>query len=261
MTARHSDTRLPFETPPTRRKRSPALFLSLIGLLTGFGAVYWSLEHGSTLDEGDMAADLVARGVQMPLTVATPEPAALPELARAVPVAPAAPERRPAAPSQAVSVSLRPLARPEALFAPGSASVPETDLTPAPVSGARTAPIAPAPAAIAEDSAADSRSGFDLMRQMSFGIVGSDASGTQAPPPPEPNRLAAAPPAQPIPETIAAPEAPDNLYVVQDGDSLHGIAFKTYGSMVRYLDILEANADVITHPSDLRAGMVLTIPD
>ena len=49
-------------------------------------------------------------------------------------------------------------------------------------------------------------------------------------------------------------------YTVQEGDSLAGIAFRTYGSTAAYLPLLQANADLLTSPSDLRAGMVLVLP-
>ena len=50
-------------------------------------------------------------------------------------------------------------------------------------------------------------------------------------------------------------------YTVQAGDSLPGIAFRFYGTTVAYLQILEANQEVVRNPADLRAGMVLTIPE
>ena len=60
--------------------------------------------------------------------------------------------------------------------------------------------------------------------------------------------------------TAPAP-APLRTYTVQEGDSLPGIAFKFYGSTVAYLSILQANPDQLTDPGDVRAGMVLTIPE
>ncbi|GAA4221254.1 nucleoid-associated protein YgaU [Sagittula marina] len=50
-------------------------------------------------------------------------------------------------------------------------------------------------------------------------------------------------------------------YTVKPGDSLPGIAFRFYGTTVAYLQILDANQDVVRDPAALRSGMVLTIPD
>ena len=41
-------------------------------------------------------------------------------------------------------------------------------------------------------------------------------------------------------------------YTVQPGDSLPGIAFRFYGTTVAYLQILDANQDVVRSPADLK---------
>lgn len=65
---------------------------------------------------------------------------------------------------------------------------------------------------------------------------------------------------------VAAPEpvktaVATRTYDVKQGDSLPGISFRFYGTTVGYLQILEANKDILPHPSDLQAGMTLRIPD
>lgn len=62
------------------------------------------------------------------------------------------------------------------------------------------------------------------------------------------------------PETAPA-SATARTYTVQPGDSLPGIAFRFFGTTVAYLQILDANQDVLRDPAQLRAGMVLTIPE
>ena len=66
-----------------------------------------------------------------------------------------------------------------------------------------------------------------------------------------------------VPEPVSspAPQSAARTYTVQPGDSLPGIAFRFYGTTAAYLQILDANTDVVRAPADLRAGMVLTIPD
>jgi nucleoid-associated protein YgaU len=47
---------------------------------------------------------------------------------------------------------------------------------------------------------------------------------------------------------------------VTGGDTLTGLAARYLGSSARYKEIYEANRDVLQAPNDLRAGMVLRIP-
>jgi len=106
-------------------------------------------------------------------------------------------------------------------------------------------PAAPQPSA--EDDV------MRALREMSYGIV----SELQKP--------VANPQATPRPQTAATRPAaeqgaPSRTYTVQAGDSLPGIAFRFYGTTVAYLQILEANRDLLTDPSQLSAGMTLRIP-
>lgn len=57
-------------------------------------------------------------------------------------------------------------------------------------------------------------------------------------------------------------ESPEKAltYVVQSGDTLSGIAHRTLGRSSRFLDIYEANRDVLNSPDDLRPGLTLKIP-
>lgn len=49
-------------------------------------------------------------------------------------------------------------------------------------------------------------------------------------------------------------------YTVKSGDTLSGLAGRFLGSTQRYLEIYEANRDVLESPNAIRAGLVLTIP-
>jgi len=77
-----------------------------------------------------------------------------------------------------------------------------------------------------------------------------------------PAAVAPATPAAPATAEAAAPAAPagEQIYVVQGGDTLGGIARKYYGSARRYDIILKANSNVIKNPQGLRPGMKLVIP-
>jgi len=59
--------------------------------------------------------------------------------------------------------------------------------------------------------------------------------------------------------SVDAPDAPV-LYVVQPGDTLSGLAGRFLGSTRRYLDLYEANRDILSSPDDLQVGMRLKIP-
>lgn len=88
----------------------------------------------------------------------------------------------------------------------------------------------------------------DAIRAMAMGIV---------------NELQKPAPDAPVQPKLptAAPALSGQPYTVQPGDSLPGIAFRFYGTTVAYLDILAANQDTLTDPSQLAEGMVLRIPD
>ncbi len=87
--------------------------------------------------------------------------------------------------------------------------------------------------------------------------------------PPEPIRpdadtplVPAAPtpvPASISPDAVAASQHVDQ-YTVQPGDTLSGLAARFLGSHARYLELYEANRDVLRNPNDLQPRMVLKIP-
>ncbi len=51
------------------------------------------------------------------------------------------------------------------------------------------------------------------------------------------------------------------LHLVQEGESLAGIAFRYFGTTIAYPRILAANPTLLTDPADLQAGMTLRIPE
>ncbi len=51
-----------------------------------------------------------------------------------------------------------------------------------------------------------------------------------------------------------------STYEVRKGDTLIAIARSHYGSDIRWKDILDANRKLLSAPTDLRPGMVLTLP-
>ena len=73
-----------------------------------------------------------------------------------------------------------------------------------------------------------------------------------------------------LPSYSAADEARDEYnppmngeyrtYTVRPGDTLGKISIRFYGTSSRYMDIYNANRDVLTTPSSLRVGQVLRIP-
>ena len=66
-------------------------------------------------------------------------------------------------------------------------------------------------------------------------------------------------PASISPDAVAA-STPVDQYTVQPGDTLSGLAARFLGSHARYLEIYEANREVLRNPNDLQPRMVLTIP-
>lgn len=74
------------------------------------------------------------------------------------------------------------------------------------------------------------------------------------------------PPSLPEPSAPAQPaapaEAPDNYtqYTVKRGESLSSIALDTLGDAERYMEIYQANRDLLKDPDTLRLGMTLKIP-
>lgn len=129
----------------------------------------------------------------------------------------------------------------------------------APLTPAVTAVEPPAPAAVKRPAAAPKavvatpapavEPEMDIVRKMSLGIVQ------------ELQKPVANQPA-PVQAAKVAPQAEaTRSHVVQPGDSLPGIAFRYYGTTVAYLQILQANPDVLSDPSELTAGMVLRLPE
>ncbi|MCB0227052.1 MAG: LysM peptidoglycan-binding domain-containing protein, partial [Anaerolineae bacterium] len=76
--------------------------------------------------------------------------------------------------------------------------------------------------------------------------------------------LGTAQPPQEEPPTDPTPEPPPDdqpeVYVVQPGDTLSGIAKDVYGDYSLWPIIFEANRDKISNPSLIRVGMELLIP-
>ncbi|MGV3524877.1 MAG: LysM peptidoglycan-binding domain-containing protein [Candidatus Sericytochromatia bacterium] len=69
-------------------------------------------------------------------------------------------------------------------------------------------------------------------------------------------------PAQPVAPTqpTAPAEASYSQYTVKRGESLSSIALDTLGDSERYMEIFQANRDVLKDPDALRLGMTLKIP-
>ncbi|MCT4611625.1 MAG: LysM peptidoglycan-binding domain-containing protein [Pelagimonas sp.] len=114
---------------------------------------------------------------------------------------------------------------------------------------------------------------MDVLRVMSYGIVEelkkpvpttapqATPQATAQPTSVLENQILAAKQALAAPAATPAPEPAGRTYVVQEGDSLPGISFRMYGTTSAYYQILQANPDVISSPSEMQAGMVLRIPD
>lgn len=65
----------------------------------------------------------------------------------------------------------------------------------------------------------------------------------------------------PKPQATPAPEPPRSLtHVVRSGETLSAISKKYYGTTANWQAILEANANVVREPRDLRPDMKLVIP-
>lgn len=119
---------------------------------------------------------------------------------------------------------------------------------PAPAAVKRLQPAAaPQPVVAAPAPAVEPE--MDIVRKMSLGIV-------QELQKPVANQPAPVQAAKVAPQAVAT-----RSHVVQPGDSLPGIAFRYYGTTVAYLQILQANPDVLSDPSELTAGMVLRLPE
>jgi len=82
----------------------------------------------------------------------------------------------------------------------------------------------------------------------------------------ETSRPPARPPQQPTPLKPAVPvkppaEAPPLTHTVKRGDSLSNLALQYLGNSERYMEIFEANADIMKTPNALQLGMTLKIPN
>lgn len=105
---------------------------------------------------------------------------------------------------------------------------------------------ADAPVAESEPGATITRGGEPALR--SIPARGGKGRGTDA------SR------ASPTPAAPASPAVAESTHTVRKGDTLFGIAKKSYGSGSGWKRILEANKDTIASPDRLREGMVLRIP-
>ncbi len=218
------------------------------------GAVLWGLDDRSTSGPNDF--NEVSRSEPATLSL---QPALVQSgvvLSEPVNVAPTP---APVVAALEVEVAQIPPVRPVARPANLRPQVPAVVPVPAAPKPAAVLTTPPAPKAAVKD---------DAVTVMSYGIIGAfQAQGAamtgtpvQVTPTPEPvARIRAL-----ADEQTAAAEAPKAIvrtYTVKEGDSLPGIAFRFYGTTVAYLQILNANPDVLADPGELRAGMVLRVPE
>ncbi|MBE6399758.1 MAG: LysM peptidoglycan-binding domain-containing protein [Lentisphaerae bacterium] len=136
--------------------------------------------------------------------------------------------------TSAVITPLRPEAAPEPAATPAPEALPEVkNDAPAVVP---EAPKADAPAAVPEAPKAGEKA------EVKVEAPKSDAPAAPA----------------------AAVQPPDptsgKVYVVKSGDTLGGIAQKTYGKAAYSNLIFKANSDILKNPNQLRPGMKLIIP-
>ncbi|MCT4553184.1 MAG: LysM peptidoglycan-binding domain-containing protein [Pelagimonas sp.] len=202
-------------------------------------------------ETSDQDINLVSRTNPDPLGL---QPAIAPQPQQAAPVSPVPTSLKPALPAavipqanaprgsaQAVTASLRPVARNIALPAELSPEQIATQL-----GAMATRPYLP-------ETGGSEADVMGALRAMSYGIVKELQKPT--------DQTGNAPVATLTPAPVTPTAPVERTYLVQKGDSLPGIAFRYYGTTVAYFELLEANADLLTTPSDLRAGMTLRIPD
>ena len=210
----------------------------------------WTVMAPTETDDGEI--NLVSRtnpdplGLQpaIPAEAAQAQPVVVPPVLKpALPVAVAPKPTMFTGSDQAVASSLRPVARGNNL---------PTELTPEQIA-TQLGTMASRPYVPEAPSSTSEADVMGALRAMSYGIVKelqkpADSAG-------------AAPIATLTPAPVAPSTPVERTYLVQNGDSLPDIAFRYYGATVAYFELLEANSDLLTTPSDLRAGMTLRIPD
>jgi phage tail protein X len=208
--------------------------LLAVGFIGGTFALLWTV---GGVPQSDGPLDQVSRAV--PETFSPSAFSLEPAMSQNGAVVPALGQQQ-VAPGLAVSTSLRPKARPVDIVA---------SLVPHSVAVSEPVPLATTDVDV-----------INRLRAMSYGIVEEmkkPVSGGAAAPLTgvvlSPSTVA------PAPATTTA--SAGRSYTVQQGDSLPGIAFRFYGTTVAYLDILSVNRDLLSDPSELRAGMTLRIPD
>lgn len=198
-----------------------------VGFVVATLGLIWALASDDSDASGPI--DQVSR--------ATPDPMGL------QPALPAIATPQPVRVAEPAPIQVRPRARPGTVVP--VAPAPEA---PVRVRALNAEPAAPAPAPRVVQS--PEAQVTDVMRAMSLGIL----EELQKPAAPQADRVAR------VTEPVK-PADPGQRYTVQPGDSLPGIAFRFFGSTVAYHAILDANRDLMTSPGDLRAGMVLRIPE
>ncbi len=93
--------------------------------------------------------------------------------------------------------------------------------------------------------------------------VRRDLASARAQPAPEPDPARSVTTSQPPVEVSDAPRAAPSRpteYTVEPGDTLTRISAKIYGTTSRYMDIFQANRDVLHSPHDVKVGQKLRIP-
>jgi nucleoid-associated protein YgaU len=72
--------------------------------------------------------------------------------------------------------------------------------------------------------------------------------------------VAARPPAQNVPTTVAAGAPVARMHTISVGETLSGISRQYYGTSARWPEILAANRDILRDERSLIAGRTLRIP-
>ncbi len=103
------------------------------------------------------------------------------------------------------------------------------------------------------------RNPHDLKIGMTLKIPVPADSRPPVKPDPKP-QTPAVKPDTPVAPVQPEPEVPNKEYTVRRGDNLSSIALETLGDSERYMEIYQANRDVMKDPDALRLGMKLKIP-